>query len=155
MNVHAADCKEYQYWLWDLIWRTDLSSNPWQFEWSNLWMGFFWGLFRSFSIQRKLGNVCERERARERGRGYEYIWPKGMQLIKWNTENRMWTHHHWHWITLPFTMCICLAKLHRSLFPYLWPPWEFWSLKLQRGQRRITKHSLLDALPSILLIWSI
>lgn len=22
-------------------------------------------------------------------------------------------------------MCVCLVKLHRSLCPYLWPPWEF------------------------------
>lgn len=99
---------------------------------------------------RERGRDWEREREREN----KYL-AKGMKLIKWNKKDRIWTHFHWHWITLPFIMCICLVKLQGSLCPYLWTPWEFWSLKLQRGQRRITKLSLLDALPSIFLMWNI
>ena len=109
--AHCRGYTEYWYRLCDLIWRTYLGSNAHDnlngqvYEWVSPPPPPPGGLYSSFSAQRKLEN--------EREGGSESIRPKGMQLIKWNAENRMWTQHRWHWITLPFTMCVCLVKSHQ------------------------------------------
>lgn len=109
--AHCRGYKEYWYRLCDLIWRTYLGSNAHD----NLngqvyeWVSPTHPTLRGYTAL-----LVHRENWRMRGGGRsESIRPKGMQLIKWNAENRMWTQHRWHWIALPFTMCVCLGKSHR------------------------------------------
>lgn len=90
-----------------------------------------WGLYSSFSVQRKLEN--------EREGGSGSIRPKGMQLIKWNAENRMWTQSRWHWSHIALYSVYMFGKSHRLPLSLSLATLGVLILKITRGQRRILK----------------